>query len=129
MSHAKKNETPLLCLQFLGVGKSSLVTLICRGQPNLYPSWTIGAAVDVKVGSHSSEFRRNKINQSFDVIFSYKPLVKHIVGSVLFKAVSAVEFSIQNCHFLWQSSAFYKTRDTLNKCSKECLLTTTDRVF
>ncbi|XP_033635808.1 rab-like protein 3 isoform X1 [Asterias rubens] len=32
-----------------GVGKSSLVTLICRGQPNLYPSWTIGAAVDVKI--------------------------------------------------------------------------------
>ncbi|XP_070568181.1 rab-like protein 3 isoform X2 [Ptychodera flava] len=32
-----------------GVGKSSLVHLICHGEPIANASWTIGAAVDVKV--------------------------------------------------------------------------------
>ncbi|XP_022081684.1 rab-like protein 3 [Acanthaster planci] len=32
-----------------GVGKSSLVHLICRGRPNPSPGWTIGATVDVKI--------------------------------------------------------------------------------
>merc|ERR1711911_385974 len=32
-----------------GVGKSSLVHLLCHGQPITNPSWTIGCTVDVKL--------------------------------------------------------------------------------
>ena len=34
---------------FLGVGKTSLVHLICHNEPIGNPSWTIGCSTDVKV--------------------------------------------------------------------------------
>ena len=36
-------------VDFIGVGKTSLVHLICHNEPILNPYWTIGAGVEVKV--------------------------------------------------------------------------------
>ena len=33
----------------VGVGKTSLVHLMCQNEPTTNPSWTIGCSVDVKV--------------------------------------------------------------------------------
>jgi len=35
----------------LGVGKTSLVHLICQNEPTSNPGWTIGCSVDVKVSA------------------------------------------------------------------------------
>ena len=50
----RSETTPLVidCSCFVsvsGVGKTSLVHLICQNEPTSNPSWTIGCSVDVKV--------------------------------------------------------------------------------
>lgn len=44
---------------FLGVGKTSLVHLICQQQPISNPSWTIGCSVEVKL----HEYKQGTPNQ------------------------------------------------------------------
>ncbi|CAG2114733.1 unnamed protein product [Medioppia subpectinata] len=43
------DKIKVLVLGDSGVGKSSLVHLICQGQPIANPLWTIGATIDVKL--------------------------------------------------------------------------------
>lgn len=44
----------IMNLIFAGVGKTSLVHLICHNEPNTNPGYTIGCSVEVKVSKYRS---------------------------------------------------------------------------
>ena len=51
-------------LNTLGVGKTSLVHLICQNEPTSNPNWTIGCSVDVKVSDIVSSWSSHCVQSS-----------------------------------------------------------------
>lgn len=72
MSHSNYHSAKILVLGDSGVGKSSLIHLICHSSVLSSPQWTIGASIDLKMqNNHFLEFwdiggsRGHKIARTF----------------------------------------------------------------